>query len=160
MPAVFSESHNARASETVSSRNSFPSMPDTPASSVRKISLSARKAIAHSAATSSKVTLKISPVGEYPRGDIRTSSLSSSLPRIACESTLRTSPVYIMSTPSTTPRGRAATKLPEATRISLPAIGELGSPMDNNASISTRKRPLACFTQASASSSVMRTVSE
>ena len=61
-----------------------------------------------------------------------------------------------MSTPSTTPRGRAVTKLPDATRMSALAIGEFGSPIDSNASISTRSWPLACFTLASAVSSVTR----
>ena len=47
------------------------------------------------------------------------------------------------STPSTTPIGLAVMKLPLATRMSAPAIGELGSPIESAASISTRSRPLA-----------------
>ena len=71
-------------------------------------------------------------------------------------STLRTSPVCMRSTPSTTPIGLAVTKLPLATRMSAPAIGEFGSPIDSSASISTRMRPLASLAQDSAMSSVTR----
>ena len=48
-------------------------------------------------------------------------------------------------------------KFPLATRMSAPAMGEFGSPIDRSASISTRSRPLASLAHASAKSSVTRT---
>ena len=75
---------------------------------------------------------------------------------MALPSTLRTVPVNWKSMPSTTPTGLAAMKLPEATRICAPAIGELGRPCDSSASISTRSAPAACFTAVSEWASVMR----
>ena len=75
---------------------------------------------------------------------------------MAKASTRRTSPVCCKSTPLRTPLGLAVTKLPLATRMSAPAMGELTSPMDSKASISTRMAPLASFTASMASSSVTR----
>ena len=75
---------------------------------------------------------------------------------IAVASTLRTAPVNWKSVPSTTPIGRAVMKLPEATRIRAPAIGEFGSPCESSASISSRSTPAACLTATSAASSVTR----
>ncbi len=121
------------------------------------MSFSALSATAAAAATSSSARLNTSPVGEYPSGDSSTSSLSSSRFWMACASTLRTSPVCMKSTPSTTPIGLAVMKFPLATRMSAPAIGEFGSPIDSSASISTRSRPLASLALARAKSSVTRT---
>ncbi len=51
-------------------------------------------------------------------------------------STLRTRPECRKSTPSIRPTGRAVMKLPEITRTVAPAIGVLGRPWLNAASIS------------------------
>lgn len=50
-------------------------------------------------------------------------------------------------------------KLPDTVLIAAPAIGELGSPCESSASISTRSSPTASFTHSSATPSVMRTPS-
>ena len=71
-------------------------------------------------------------------------------------STLLTSPVCCKSTPSRMPSGLAVMKLPLATLMSDPAIGELTKPMENKASISTRMAPLASLTASIAWSSVTR----
>jgi len=88
------------------------------------------------AATSSMLRLNASPVGEKPKGESITSEPESMARRIPIASILRTSPVCWKSTPSTMPTGRAVMKLPDTTRIWLPAIGVLGSPCENAASIS------------------------
>ncbi len=56
--------------------------------------------------------------------------------RTGIASILRTRPVCMKSTPSTMPTGRAVTKLPDMTLTEAPAIGVLGSPSENAASIS------------------------
>ena len=73
---------------------------------------------------------------------------ASRQPEIACESTLRTDPVYWKSMPSYTPMGWAVMKLPETVLIAAPAIGEFGRPSDSSASISTRSTPTASFTHS------------
>jgi hypothetical protein len=107
-----------------------------PGISVRKISLSACSAMATLVATSSIVRLKASPVGEKPNGDSSTSAPMSSVRWMPATSTLRTRPECWKSTPSTMPTGRAVMKLPEITRTVEPAMGVLGRPWLNAASIS------------------------
>jgi len=58
--------------------------------------------------------------------------------------------------PTSNPPRPFSRKLPLATRMSAPAIGELGNPIESSASISTLSLPLASIAQASATSSVMR----
>ena len=111
-------------------------------------------------ATSSTFRLNASPVGENPSGDISTSASACSVRSIISVSILRTTPVCWKSTPSTMPTGRATTKLPLTTRILLLAIGVLGRPCENAASISSRIPPAASFTQASAAASVIRSPPE
>jgi hypothetical protein len=60
------------------------------------------------------------------------------------------------STPSTMPTGRAVRKLPDTTRTVALAIGVLGRPCENAASISKRSWPAASCAQSSATASVMR----
>ncbi len=107
-----------------------------PGISVRKISLSACSSLATLVATSSMFRLKASPVGEKPKGDSNTSAPMSSDRMMPATSTLRTRPVCLKSTPSTTPTGRAVRKLPEMTRTVEPAMGVFGSPWLKAASIS------------------------
>ena len=103
-----------------------------------KRSLSACKAIAVLVATSSMVKLKASPVGEKPNGDNNTMAPLSIALRMAALSTLRTTPLWMKSTPSTMPTGRAVKKLPDTTRTMALAMGVLGRPCENAASISKR----------------------
>ena len=70
--------------------------------------------------------------------------------RIATASTLRTTPLCMKSTPSTTPTGRAVRKLPETTRTIALAIGVFGRPCENAASISKRSWPAASWALSSA----------
>ena len=63
--------------------------------------------------------------------------------RIATASTLRTTPLWMKSTPSTMPTGLAVRKLPETTRTMALAIGVFGRPCENAASISKRNWPAA-----------------
>ena len=128
-----------------------------PTTSVRKSSLSACSATAVDVATSSIVRLKASPVGEKPNGDSSTTAPMSIALRMADASTLRTTPLCMKSTPSTMPTGRAVRKLPDTTRTVALAIGVLGRPCENAASISKRSWPAASCAQSSATSSVMRT---
>ena len=107
-----------------------------PGISLRKTSLSAWSAIATLVATSSIVRLNASPVGEKPNGEISTIAPWSSVRMMPATSTLRTRPECWKSTPSRMPTGRAVMKLPDITRTVDPAIGVLGSPMLNAASIS------------------------
>ena len=80
--------------------------------------------------------LKASPVGEKPKGESSTSASMSSARWIPATSTLRTRPECSKSTPSTMPTGRAVMKLPEITRTVESAMGVLGRPWLNAASIS------------------------
>ena len=127
-----------------------------PATSVTNSSLSACSAIAVLVATSSIVRLNASPVGEKPNGDSSTIAPMSIARRIATASTLRTTPLCMKSTPSTTPTGRAVRKLPETTRTMALAIGVFGRPCENAASISKRSWPAASWALSSATASVMR----
>ena len=127
-----------------------------PGTSVTKSSLSAWSAIAVLVATSSIVRLNASPVGEKPNGDSSTIAPMSIARRIAAASTLRTTPLCMKSTPSTTPTGRAVRKLPETTRTIALAIGVFGRPCENAASISKRSWPAASWALSSATASVMR----
>ena len=120
------------------------------------ISLSACKAIAVAVATFSIVRLKASPVGEKPKGDKSTMVPVSIARRMAGASTLRTTPLCMKSTPSTTPTGWAVRKLPEMTRTVALAMGVLGSPWEKAASISKRSCPAASCAASSAVASVMR----
>ena len=54
------------------------------------------------------------------------------------------------------PSGLAVTKLPDATWMRAPAMGELARPMESSASISTRTVPAASLTQVRAVVSVIR----
>ena len=63
-----------------------------PGISVRKISLSACKAVATEVATSSMVRLKASPVGEKPKGESSSRAPMSSTLLMPAVSTLRTTP--------------------------------------------------------------------
>ena len=58
--------------------------------------------------------------------------------------------------PSTTPIGIAVMKLPEITEMREPAMGVLGRPRLNAASISRRSSPAASFTHSRAAESVIR----
>ena len=107
-------------------------------------------------ATSSIVRLKASPVGEKPKGLSSTSAPMSMALRIAAASTRRTTPLCMKSTPSTMPTGRAVRKLPDTMRTVALAIGVLGRPCENAASISKRSWPAASWAQSSATASVMR----
>ena len=107
-----------------------------PGVSVTKINLSACKAQATEVATSSMVRLKASPVGEKPKGESSTTAPACRVWVMPCTSTLRTTPECWKSTPSTTPTGRAVMKLPDITRTVAPAMGVLGRPWLNAASIS------------------------
>ena len=123
------------------------------------MSFSALSAAATLVATSSKVRLNASPVGEKPSGEISASALLASVKRSASASTLRTTPVCSKSTPSMMPIGRAVMKLPLMTRTLELAIGVLGRPCENAASMSSRISPAASLTHSSAAASVMRTPS-
>ena len=127
-----------------------------PATSVMNSSLSACSAMAVLVATSSIVRLKASPVGEKPNGDSNTMAPISMALRIAAPSTLRTTPLCMKFTPSTMPTGRAVRKLPDTTRTIALAIGVLGSPWENAASISKRNWPAASCAQSNATASVIR----
>ncbi len=118
--------------------------------------MSARSAMAVLVATSSIVRLKASPVGEKPKGLSSTSAPMSMALRIAAASTRRTTPLCMKSTPSTMPTGRAVRKLPDTMRTVALAIGVLGRPCENAASISKRNCPAASCAQSSATASVMR----
>jgi hypothetical protein len=107
-------------------------------------------------ATSSIVRLNASPVGEKPNGESSSIAPMSIARRIAAASTLRTTPLCMKSTPSTTPTGRAVRKLPETTRTMALAIGVLGRPCENAASISKRSWPAASWALSSATGSVIR----
>ena len=119
-------------------------------------SLSACSAIAVAVATSSIVRLKASPVGEKPKGLSSTSAPMSMARRMVGPSTRRTTPECMKSTPSTMPTGRAVRKLPETTRTVALAIGVLGRPCENAASISKRNWPAASCAQSRVTASVMR----
>jgi len=108
----------------------------SPGVSVTNNSLSACKAVATEVATSSMVRLKASPVGEKPNGEINTIEPAAKVCVMPATSTLRTKPECWKSTPSKMPTGRAVMKLPEITRTVAPAIGVLGKPWLNAASIS------------------------
>ena len=58
--------------------------------------------------------------------------------------------------PSTMPTGRALIRLPESTRTEEWAIGVLGRPSENAASMSRRISPEASLAHSSATASVMR----
>ena len=107
-------------------------------------------------ATSSIVRLKASPVGEKPNGLSSTTAPLSMARRMAAWSTRRTRPLCWKSTPSTMPTGRAVRKLPDTTRTVALAIGVLGRPWENAASISKRNWPAASWAASSATASVMR----
>jgi len=111
------------ASATDNSAISSPLRSRTPSVSLTRMSLSAFRAMATLAATSSMVRLNASPVGENPSGDSSTSALLASVYFSASTSTLRTTPVCWKSMPSTMPSGRAVTKLPLITRMRELAIG-------------------------------------
>ncbi len=128
----------------------------TPSVSIRNTSLSAVRRTATCVATSSSDRLKISPVGEYPSGEISTMSPSSTRCWIASTSTRRTSPVSCMSTPSITPSGFAVMKLPLDTLMRAPAIGEFAIPSESIASMRLRTWPEASSTQSIVSASVTR----
>ena len=102
------------------------------------------------------VKLNASPVGEKPNGDSSTIAPVSIALRIAAPSTLRTTPLWMKSTPSTMPTGRAVRKLPDTTRTIALAIGVFGRPCENAASISKRSWPAASCAESSATASVMR----
>jgi hypothetical protein len=87
-------------------------------------------------ATSSIDKLKASPVGEKPKGDSNTMAPMLSVWVMPATSTLRTKPECWKSTPSTMPTGLAVRKLPLMTRTVEPAMGVLGKPWLNAASIS------------------------
>ena len=76
--------------------------------------------------------------------------------RMAAASTLRTTPLWMKSTPSTMPTGRAVRKLPDTTRTIAFAIGVFGRPCENAASISKRSCPAASCAESRATASVMR----
>ena len=72
-----------------------------------------------------------------------------------CEA-LRTTPLWMKSTPSTMPTGRAVRKLLDTTRTIALAIGVFGRPCENAASISKRNWPAASCAESRATTSVMR----
>jgi hypothetical protein len=127
-----------------------------PGISVMKTSLSACSAMAVEVATSSIERLKASPVGEKPKGLSSTRAPDSMKRRMAVWSTRRTRPLCMKSTPSTMPTGLAVRKLPDTTRTVELAIGVLGRPCENAASISKRSWPAASCAASSATGSVMR----
>ena len=112
--------------------------------------------MAAAVATSSIVRLKASPVGEKPKGLSSTSAPISMARWMAAWSTRRTRPLWMKSTPSTMPTGRAVRKLPDTTRTVALAIGVLGRPCEKAASISKRNCPAASWAASSATESVMR----
>ena len=92
--------------------------------------------------------------GRVPRRAQTTSCTPG--PPFAPASTRRTRPLCMKSMPSTMPTGRAVRKLPEITRSVEFAIGVLGRPCENAASISKRSWPAASCAQSRATASVMR----
>jgi hypothetical protein len=58
--------------------------------------------------------------------------------------------------PSSTPIGRAVTRLPDATRRREPCIGEAAMSIDRRASMARRRAPTASITQSRVAASVMR----
>ena len=80
--------------------------------------------------------LKASPVGEKPKGESSNIAPMSSTLLMPAVSTLRTTPEFWKSTPSTMPTGRAVMKLPLITRTVESAMGVLGRPWLKAASIS------------------------